>query len=84
LGERLPGLVPDAATLGMKRQIHAAGRLHAIAQAGTLTCRRNPHAIEPHKELTESLNWSLRNTELVRLQLVAERPDQVIVEWPGE
>jgi ATP cone domain len=81
--ERVAGLVPVGPNLGLRRQIYAAGRLHAIAQAGTLVCGRKA-AEENHNRLVETMEWALRNSELVRLQLVSDRPthDQAVVGWP--
>jgi hypothetical protein len=83
-GQLAGGLVPTGSNLGLRRQIHAIGRLHAIAQAGTLICMRNPATVENHHQLTETLDWALRNSDLVRLQLITDRrlDDQAIVEWP--
>jgi hypothetical protein len=81
--ETLEGLVPCAQGVGVRRQIHAAGRLHAIAQAGTLVCPRGSPSTEAAERLAETLDWAALYTQLVRLQ-VAPRPaaSQATVSWP--
>jgi hypothetical protein len=82
--QRICGLVPTGDNVGMRRRIHAAGRLHTIAQAGTVSYLRNPQVRESHDQLIDLLEWTLRNTDLVRLQFTSNRPshDQALVEWP--
>jgi hypothetical protein len=84
LGPHIEGMNSCARTIGLRRQIHAAGRLHAIAQAGTLTSPRAAAPLEPIDRLMATIDWSCRHTELVRLRLLPDRTAaaQTVVSWP--
>jgi transcriptional regulator NrdR family protein len=83
-GQHDEGLNPYGRHIGLRRQIHAAGRLHAVAQAGTLTASRADAPIENIDRLMETIDWTCRNSELVRLRLVTDRQftEQAMVIWP--
>jgi hypothetical protein len=78
------GLGAATVNLSLRRQIHAAARLHAIAQAGTLDCLDRARSLQNPQHLSELLHWTARSSELVRLRLIPQRRvhDQAIVEWP--
>lgn len=82
--ELLEGSSPTASGLGVRRQIHAAGRLHGVAQAGTLIFPRDTTSQLAVEGLEETLNWAAQSTELVRLRFGAIRPvaSQIEVNWP--
>jgi hypothetical protein len=84
IGPRLEGMNSCAPTIGLRRHIHATGRLHAIAQAGTLICPRAAVPLESIDRLMETIDWACRNAELVRLRLHADRAAdaQAVVTWP--
>jgi hypothetical protein len=77
-------LAPVRRDVGLRRQIHAAGRLHAIAQAGTLECVESAVTLQNQQQLIDLLHWTARSSELVRLRLCTERRvhDQTVVVWP--
>jgi hypothetical protein len=91
-GSAAAGLVPVGGSLGLRRRIQAAGRLHAIAQAGTLTHEWKAGAghmmperdgYGSHQPLGETLDWAARQTELVRLHFTPPPPgdDRSNVLW---
>ena len=78
------GMTPSSATVGVRRHIFAAGRLHEAAMAGTLVCRQRPDQLQDPDWLNATLEWAGINSQLIRLQLVADRPatSQGVVRWP--
>jgi hypothetical protein len=83
-GQRTEGMNSCGRNIGLRRHIHAAGRLHSVAQAGTLTCPRAPAPLENMDRLMEIIDWACRSSELVRLRLLADQQPaaQALVSWP--
>ncbi len=80
----LAGAVSGRSAAGLRRRIFATGRLHAAAGAGTLTCQRPDDPEQDGDALAELMNWTSRETSLVRLYLVAGdySAAQALVRWP--
>lgn len=83
-GQITEGMNSSTRNTGLRRQIHATGRLHAVAQAGTLNWSRADAPLDNIERLMETIDWACRSSELVRLRLVADRQiaAQSMVSWP--
>ncbi len=82
--DSLEGLRPVANEIGLRRLVHSVGRLHAVAQAGTLTLDQIASTDRIADSLLETIEWACRSTEVVRLNFTPNRSlsNQTLVPWP--
>jgi hypothetical protein len=81
--DRVVGLTPWAPAGGIRQQMHAAGRLHQAAGAGTLLVRLADSSSLTVEKLSSVLDWACAETGLVRVRwLVHRAATQASVAWP--